>query len=227
MHISTAALLLPFITSTLFAQIPRDHARATPRSIDAVLVEPQEPAVSPLPTTFIQNLDLQDAPSTDPYVKHLDLRQVAAAQPAAAQPAAQQAAAPAVAPAAAPAAAGAPVAGVGGGGAPAAAQPVAGAQANPVTTIQVETVVGGVTKTVPKVYTQTFGGAGAAPSVSSGSIGMGTLTGKIGVVNTDSAKSDAMPIRDGTGRRWTLLGIIGSWVGVMALGGAILGARVM
>ena len=233
MHFSAAALLLPFITSAVFAEIPKYHARATPRSLDAVLVEPQEPATSPSPTPFLHNLDLRDAVSVSPYIKHLDLRQVAAAQPAAAQPAGAKAAAPvpanqpaAAVPAAAPAQ-GAPVAGVGGGGAPAAAQPAPGAQANPVTTIQVETVVGGVTKTVPKVYTQTFGAAGVAPSVSSGSIGLGTLTGKIGVVKTDQAKSDAIPIRDGVTRRWALLGVISSWVGVMALGGALLTARVV
>lgn len=87
---------------------------------------------------------------------------------------------------------GAPAAGVGGaGGVPAAAQPAPGAQANPVTTITVNTVIGGVTKQVPKVYTQTFGAALSAPAVSTGSVGMGTLTGRIGVVKTANAKSDA------------------------------------
>ena len=251
MHLNIIALLPPFIALSVSAKY---HAQPTPRSIDAILVEP-----SPSPTPFPRNLDLQNSASTSPYLKHLDLRQVAPAanQPAAAQPADQPAAAPAdqpaagagVAPAnqagAAPAdqpaapvagqgnappevpapapAPAAPVAGVGGGGAPQ-AQPAPGAQANPVTTMMIDTVIGGVKTQVQKVFTQSFGVGGSAPSVMSGSIGMGTLTGKIGVVKTNSAKSDAIPRRDNMGRRCALLGIIGSWVTAMTLGGVLLGS---
>jgi len=79
----------------------------------------------------------------------------------------------------------------GGAGAPA-AQPAPGAAADPVTMIQVTTVVDGVTQTIQKPFTQTFGGAkGSAPPVQTGSIGMGTLTGQVGVVKTKNAKSEA------------------------------------
>lgn len=50
-------------------------------------------------------------------------------------------------------------------------------------------VVGGVTKQVPIVYTQKFSSIPSqGPTPASGAIGMGTLTGKIGVVNTAEAK---------------------------------------
>lgn len=171
--IDLSLFLLPFLAITQVLAEPRfPSPKPMPRALDAVLVEPPSSrstsSLSPTPTPFLQ---------------HLDLRQVAAAQPAAAAPVA-----------AAPAAA-APAAGVGGAGAaPAAAQPAAGAQANPVTTIMVATVVGGVTTQVPKVYTQTFGAAVSAPPVQSGEIGLGTLTGKIGVVKTSEAKNDAVPV---------------------------------
>ncbi|MCJ1453886.1 hypothetical protein MMC28_004235 [Mycoblastus sanguinarius] len=162
--------LIPFLATT-------QALEPMLRSLDAILVEPREPASSPSPT---------------PFLKHLDLRQ-AAAQAAAPDPAAVAPAA--AAPAAVAPAAAAPAAGVGGAGnAPAAAQPAAGVQANPETTLMVQTVVGGVTTTVPIVYTQTFGAAASTPPVSVGSIGMGTLTGKIGVVKTQDAKSDAVAL---------------------------------
>ena len=143
------------------------------------------------------------------------------AQPA---PAAKAPAAPAVAPAAAPAPA-APAAGVGGAGAaPAAAQPPAGAGANPVTTIQVATVVGGVTKTVASVLTQTFEPAGSAPAVQSGSIGLGTLTGQVGVVKTKDAKSDAVI----SGKTWGGMEMCVVVIsGLAALGGGVLGIAIL
>ena len=169
---------------------------------------------------------------TSPFIRHLDLRAVAApaaAQPAAAQPAAAQPAAAqpaAVAPAAAAPAAAAPAAGVGGAGAaPAAAQPVPGAQANPVTTIQVQTVVGGVTKTVPLVYTQSFGSATSAPPVLTGTIGLGTLTGKIGVVKTQDAKSEAVAV--GGGRIPMAEILVVCVTGVAALSGGVLGIMML
>ena len=89
MHLTITNLLLPFIASSAFAKY---HARPTPRSLDAILVEPRAPEVSPSPTPFLRRLDLRDAAPTSPYLKHLDLRQVAPAQP---QPPAAPPAAPA------------------------------------------------------------------------------------------------------------------------------------
>ena len=126
--------------------------------------------------------------------------------------------APVVAPAIA-----APVAGGGGGAGPAPAQPAPGAQANGVSIIQVTTVVAGVTKVVASTFSQKFAGAGAAPAVQTGTIGLGTLTGKIGVVKTDDAKSEALIGREGSGVRWSILGVVGGWVVAMGTGGAIFG----
>ena len=233
-------VLLPVLTRTTFALLQSPYARATPRSLDALLVDSQKSAPSPSPTLYLRNLELRDTSQTSPYPQHLDLRQVAAAQPAPVQPAANAPAqpaanaqaqpaanaqaqpAPVVNPAPAAAGAGAPVVGVGGGGA-AAAQPAPGAQANPVTTIQVETVVGGVTKTVPKIYTQSFGAGQAAPAVQTGSIGMGTLTGQIGVVKTAQAKNDAISTTCGRGVGGSIILISASWIVAMAIGGGLLG----
>lgn len=211
--------LLPFLaTTSVLAQTPSAKPRPIPRALDAILLEPAPSSSTP-------------SPSPTPFLNHLDLRQVAAAPaangaqanpPAAPVPAnAPAAPAPAAAVPVAPAAA--PAVGVGGAGAaPAAAQPVAGALANPVTTIMVQTVVGGVTKQVPKVYTQTFGAAVSAPAVLTGTIGLGTLTGKVGVVKTQHAKSDAVSaIRGAVGME--VLGILGAWAVGMVVGGGLLG----
>ena len=217
--------LLPFLATTqVLAQTPFAKPRPIPRAIDAVLIEPGPSLDSPSPTTT-------------PFLQHLDLRQVAApaAAPANAQanpaanaqpaPAAKAPAAPAAAPAAAAPAPAAPAAGVGGAGAaPAAAQPPAGAGANPVTTIQVATVVGGVTKTVASVLTQTFGPAESAPAVQSGSIGLGTLTGQVGVVKTKDAKSDAVT----SGKTWGGMEMCVVVIsGLAALGGGVLGIAIL
>lgn len=62
-------------------------------------------------------------------------------------------------------------------------------QVSPVTTVQVFSVIGGVTQQVPFVYTQKFSSfPSQGPTPAKGEIGMGTLTGKIGVVNTAAAK---------------------------------------
>lgn len=74
--------------------------------------------------------------------------------------------------------------------APAAGQPVTtpAMQANPVTTIMQNTVVGGVSKQVPVVFTQTFAGSlTSVDAVQSGSVGMGSLTGSVGVVKSSAA----------------------------------------
>lgn len=85
-----------------------------------------------------------------------------------------------------------------------------------------QTVVGGVTKQVPKVYTQTFGAASSAPPVLTGTIGLGTLTGKVGVVKTKDAKSDAVPLIR-VGVRMEVLGILACWFVGMLVGGGLLG----
>ena len=214
-------LLLSLLTSTQVLSEPRfPSPKSIPRSLEAVLIQPTS-TTSSQPTS----------PNPTPILRHLDLRQVAApaaAQPAAAQPAAAQPAAaqPAAAQpaAAAPAAAGAaaPAAGVGGAGAaPAAAQPQPGAQADPVTTIQVQTVIGGVTTQVPQLYTQTFAAGASAPPVLTGTIGLGTLTGKIGVVKTqDAKKSDAVAMRREVPVAEMMVVLV---AGIMALSGGVLG----
>lgn len=75
----------------------------------------------------------------------------------------------------------------------AAAQPTAGGQVSPITTIQVNEIVNGVAQQVQVVYTQLFSAVpdqGFAPA--SGSIGLGTIQGQIGVVKT-ARKRDAKP----------------------------------
>ncbi|KAK0507895.1 hypothetical protein JMJ35_009784 [Cladonia borealis] len=189
--------LLPFLATTqVLALSNLAKSKPTPRNLDAILVDPA--TSSPKPT---------------PLLQHLDLRQAAApaAAPAAAAPA----------PAAPAPAAGAPAAGVGGAGAaPAAAQPPADAGANSVTTQQITTVVGGVTKVVNTIITETSGAGATAPAVQSGSIGLGTLTGSIGVVKTSEAKSDAVI----KGPRWGIreVGLVG-FSGLVALSGGVLG----
>ena len=193
---NTAIFLLPFLATTqVLARINLAKPRPTPRDLDAILVDPA--TISPKPTPFLQ---------------HLDLRQAAAP-------------APAPAPAAPAPAAGAPAAGVGGAGAaPAAAQPPANAGANSVTTQQITTVVGGVTKVVNTIITETSGAGTTAPAVQSGSIGLGTLTGSIGVVKTQDAKSDAII----KGPRWSIaeVGLV-LVTGLAALGGGVLGLAML
>lgn len=57
------------------------------------------------------------------------------------------------------------------------------------------------------------GGATAAPAVKSGSVGMGTLTGSVGVVKTDGAKSGGAG-GFGKGGDWEGVGmlVLGGWV---------------
>lgn len=136
-------------------------------------------------------------PTPTPHVKHLDLRQVAAGVGGAGN----AAAAPAQPPAAAPAAPKAP--------APAPAPAPAAAPAAAVDPTDSPTVAAG--------------GAASATPVKSGAIGMGTLTGVIGVVNTKDAKSGgAVGNRDGLGVE--VLGIAVCWaVGILVGGGGWLG----
>lgn len=213
--------LIPFLATTSLAM---NHP--VPRSVSIELID-SATAVHPGTTPAPQPAHLDLGQELAPHVQHLDLRQAVApaAQPVAkpaAQPAAVPPAAAPVAPVApvAPAAPAAPVAGVGGGG-QAAAQPAPGAVANPVTTIMVNTVVGGVTTQVAVPYTQSFGAAASIPSVPSGSIGLGTLTGQVGVVKTQNAKSDAVrPGATGLLMEMVAMTVLG---GVLAIGGGIWG----
>lgn len=237
MLINSAPLL--FLPVLAASQALSALSKPTPRSLDAILLEPREPAPSSSPTRFPKHLDLRQAPAAavPPVVAPAAGAQQQAAAPATTVPAAgaqQQAAAPATTtpaagaqqPAAVPAPA-APAAGVGGAGAaPAAAQPAAGAQANAVTTVMVNTVVNGVTQQVASVFTQIQGaGAGGdAPAVQTGSIGMGTLTGKVGALKTRQAKSDAVAAGKGWSRREMLVGVI---VGLgILMGGGFLGVGI-
>ena len=73
----------------------------------------------------------------------------------------------------------------------------------------VQTVIGGVTTEVQVPFTQTFGAGGGgsgAPSVMSGSIGLGTLTGEVGVVKTADAKGGA--VRRGGGEGWLGMSLV-------------------
>ena len=82
--------------------------------------------------------------------------------------------------------------------------------------------MGGVTKTVPQLYTQTFGAGISAPPVLTGTIGLGTLTGKVGVVKTDDAKSDAAVGRGRIGFGLGELCVV-FVAGIAALGGGVVG----
>lgn len=136
-------------------------------------------AAKPIPRSLDAVLEPREPAPTSPahpWLKYLAIR---------------QAVMPAQAPAVAAPAPAAPVAGVGGGvGAPA-PQPKAGDAATPIV-ITSTTVVDGATQLIVKTITQATAGPGSAPSVMSGAIGLGTLTGKIGVVKTGNAKSDAV-----------------------------------
>jgi hypothetical protein len=75
----------------------------------------------------------------------------------------------------------------------AAAQPTDPTQISPITTIQLNQIVNGVAQQVEVVYTQLFSPVpdqGLAPA--SGSIGLGTIQGEIGVVRT-GRKREAIP----------------------------------
>ena len=82
---------------------------------------------------------------------------------------------------------------------------------------------------IQTVYTQTFAAVpDQLPSPVEGSIGMGTLTGAIGVVRTEQAKTAgappavAAPLVGGVVWRWGLEGLGGA-VGVVAVVGGMAG----
>lgn len=217
---------------------PAQSYNILPQSLDLHNILPD--------SSFFKKLDLRNAAEIIPFLKDLRKRATppaAAAAPAtnanaddeaapaqAVQPAAgkddeddtgvaaQQPAAGAVAPAVA-----APVAGGGGGAGPAAAQPAPGAQANGISVIEVTTVVGGVTKVIPSTFSQKFAGGQSAPPVQTGTIGLGTLTGKIGVVKSSEAKNDGVNGFERTGIWWSISGIIATWTLTMTMSGALFG----
>lgn len=146
-------------------------------------------------------------------VPHLELR----ANPAA--PVAPVAPAAPVAPVA-PAAPAAPI--PGGAGVPAAALTTVApgaTQAPTITTVMVNTVVGGVPKQVPVVYTQTFADVPSqGPSPLKGTIGLGTLTSKGGAKSTGGKAK-----RSEGGRSTRSMGVsVGVFAGVVgSIGGGL------
>ncbi|KAL8830069.1 MAG: hypothetical protein Q9191_001641 [Dirinaria sp. TL-2023a] len=180
---STILLLCALTSAQRVSETTSDPHASVITYYSPITTFPVTSGPSPLP-----HLDLRAAPAAAPAA--------AAAAPAAAQPAAQPAAAqPAAAPAAAaPVAGAAPAAGVGGAGAvPAAAQPATNpGQVPSITTFYQQTVVNGVSKQVAIVYTQKFSSVPSeGPTPKQGEIGLGTLTGKVGVVRTAEAKKGA------------------------------------
>ncbi|KAI9816884.1 MAG: hypothetical protein M1827_001529 [Pycnora praestabilis] len=88
-------------------------------------------------------------------------------------------------------------------------------QVDPVTTLWLATVVNGVTTAVQVVYSQAFSSVPSqGPSPASGQIGMGTLTGVIGVLRTDEARNGAMRLGSAM---WT--GVVGIGLGITVLVG--------
>ena len=165
-----------------------------------VLARIDRPNLKPTPrdlnAILVEPATSSPSPSPTPILQHLELRQAAA-----------------------------PAAGVGGAGAvPPAAQPPADAGANSITTQQITTVVGGVTKVINTIITETSDAGATAPAVQSGSIGLGTLTGQIGVVKTQNAKSDAVIIGPRWGMREVGMVVI---TGMAALGGGVLGLAIL
>lgn len=74
------------------------------------------------------------------------------------------------------------------------------------------------------IITETSGAGATAPAVQSGSIGLGTLTGQIGVVKTQDAKSDAIIIGPRMGIREVGMVVV---TGLAALGGGVLGLAML
>ena len=115
----------------------------------------------------------------------------------------------------------APAVGVGGAGAaPPAAQPAAKnpTQVPTVTSYQATTYVNGVAKQVPIVYTQLFSSIPSqGPTPMPGTIGLGTLTGSVGVVRTSEAKKgDAnQNLRGGVG--FLVLSTVSFFIGTMIM----------
>lgn len=156
------------------------------------------PRAAPIPRSLdvilVEPREPAPSPTPAPGIKHLDLRQVAAGVGGAGN-----AAAPAQP---------APVAGVAPAVAPAAAAPVAPAAA------------AGAAATTS--LTAAEGGLASATPVKSGAIGMGTLTGVIGVVSTKDAKNDAV----GNGVGVEVLGMLACWVMGVVVGGGWMGIGV-
>lgn len=99
-----------------------------------------------------------------------------------------------------------------GGAGPAAARPVVPNQVSPITTVYIGSV--------QVVYTQLFAAVpDQGPTAASGTIGLGTLTGQVGVVKTAAAKSAAGGRGNGRGGLGVGVGV-GVGIGVaMGMGG--------
>lgn len=181
--------------------------------------------------------------TTSTPASYLELRQVAAPAPVPVAAPKPNPAAPAAAPVAPAPVGGAPVGGAAAPvnpaaapaavnpapvaanpAAPAAGQPVttAAVQANAVTTVMENTIVGGVSKQIPVVYTQKFAGSlTSVEAVQSGSVGMGTLTGSVGVVKSSAAMAGRMGFGNGRMEGWGGMvvvvgaGVVVGWVRVV------------
>lgn len=100
---------------------------------------------------------------------------------------------------------------------PAASAAPSTGQAPTVTTYWVETVLGsGVTTWVEVVYTQTFEAVPSqGPEALSGSVGLGTLTGKVGAVKTQAVGTESEAMRTKTGYGMGSLLVFVAGVGVV------------
>lgn len=78
------------------------------------------------------------------------------------------------------------------------------------------TIVGGVSKQVPVVFTQTFAGSlTSVEAVQSGTVGMGTLTGSVGGVKSSAAVAGRVGGMEG----WGGVVVAGVVVGAGVVGG--------
>ncbi|KAI9748134.1 MAG: hypothetical protein M1815_003583 [Lichina confinis] len=198
------ALFLPLAASQAAQQPPVANANAnanapvagananTPAKADAPAVKP------PAANNAVADVPAANVPAAkDPVAKDPAPKEPAAKVPAAKDPVVNNAAkeVPPAAPVPAAAPVPPPVPGniAPGGGGAAGAPPVIPTQVPPVTAINVPTTLpdGRITM-MQTVYTQTFASVlDQLPSPTPGKIGLGTLTGSVGAVRTEQAKSDA------------------------------------
>lgn len=217
------ALFIPLVASQAAQQPPVANANTnananapaagadanTPAKADTPAVKPPAAnnAVADVPAAKVPAA--KDAVAKEPAAKEPAAKEPVAKEPAAKEPAAK---APVVnnaakdVPPAAPVPAAPPVAPpvpgnvAPGGGGGAANPPV---QVPPVTAINVPTTLpdGRITM-MQTVYTQTFASVlDQLATPSAGSIGLGTLTGSVGAVRTEQAKSDAAAAARPAGQR--------------------------
>ena len=226
MRLSSSPVIL--LLSAISSATEITPAPSLPQQTAASSVPSLESSATPLPLEYYEKND-----------PRLELR---AAPPPAAAPAPAPAPAPAapvvpgapapVAPAPVPGAAApapvAPVVGVGGAGAvPPAAQSGNPTQVPSITVFMQATMVGGVTQQVQVTYTQKFSDIPSqGPSPSQGKIGLGTITGTVGAVNTKEAKQAAAKNAGSSciaASNWGVvrIGILGFVSVLVAMGGLV------